>query len=199
MPSYLPIPFSTRPSKHGFTLIEVVLVVVITLIISAISLPYFAGAYKGTKLRSAARTITRMAHYARGTAIMREKTVYLVLNHETMDVYLGTKDKPKNNGADGELDQDVLKRLGYTDGKVSQESLGIEKEIHHLLPEGLTVRNFDKEWTDEDDSYQDFHVVHYYPNGQSDWFELELEDKRGTSVKLENDPVSGKVTSEFMQ
>ncbi|MBT8041973.1 MAG: hypothetical protein KJN98_02285, partial [Pontiella sp.] len=61
---------------------EVILVLVV--VISGISLPYFAGSFRGTQLRTASRTITRMAKYARSMAIMREETLMVILNHETM-------------------------------------------------------------------------------------------------------------------
>jgi hypothetical protein len=178
---------------------EVVLVLVIVLVISAVSLPYFAGAYKGTKLRSASRTINRMAKYARSMAIMREQTLTVVLNHETMEMYLGPEKEQSTGAADGELDQDVLKRLGYIEGEGGGFTPEVEKEIHRFLPEGLTVREFDKDWVQEDDRYDDYYLVRYYPNGQCEWFRMELEDNRGMGVILENDPVSGKILSEFTQ
>ncbi|MCF7818388.1 MAG: prepilin-type N-terminal cleavage/methylation domain-containing protein [Kiritimatiellales bacterium] len=188
-----------RKGRSGFTLVEVVLVLVLTLVISAISLPYFAHAYKGTQLRTAARTITRMTRYARSMAIMREEQVTVALNHETMEVFLGAASQTATNAADGKLDQDVLKRLGYVEGEASTGDAGIEKEVHRFLPENLTVREFKKDWREEDDPYEDLYLVRYYPDGQSEWFVLELEDQHGDAVRLENDPISGKITSEFMQ
>lgn len=191
------------PSKHkrraGFTLIEVILVAVVITIISGIAFPYFAGSYKGNKLRLSARTISRMARYARSMSIMREKPLTLVLNHETMEVYLGEY-LEQTDTSDGELDQDVLKRLGYTDDEGgSSETGGIEKEIHKFLPDGLTVKLFEKDRTEEDDQYAALYMIRFFPNGQCDWFELELEDNRGIGIRLENDPISGKVKSEFVQ
>ena len=190
------------PSKHnrraGFTLIEIILVAVVITIISGIAFPYFAGSYKGNKLRLSARTISRMARYARSMSIMREKPLTVVLNHETMEVYLGEYEA-QTDTSDGELDQDVLKRLGYTDDEGSSETGGIEKEVHKFLPDGLTVKRFEKDRTEEDDQYEDLYMIRFFPNGQCDWFELELEDNRGIGIRLENDPISGKVKSEFMQ
>ncbi len=187
-------------NKKGFTLMEVILVLVLIVVISGIALPYFAGSYKGTKLRSASRTITRMANYARSMSILREETLTVVLNPETMELFLGAPAQAATDAADGELDQDVLKRLGYVDGDESGSSTaGIEKELHRFLPDGLTVRAFDKDEREDDESFSDLHLIRYYPNGQSEWFLLELEDSRGLGVKLENDPISGKVRAEFTQ
>ena len=115
--------------KSGFTLIEIILVAVVITIITGIALPYFSGSYKGNKLRLSARTISRMSRYARAMSIMREEQMTVVLNHETMEVWLGGFTAAKANSADGELDQDVLDRLGYTDGDSdSSKNAGIERE-----------------------------------------------------------------------
>ena len=194
--------FSVRTSKFnvrhaGFTLIEVILVVVISLILLGVSLPHFANTYKGSKLRSSARTVTRMARYARNMAIMRETTMTVVLNHETMEIYLGGATQTTTNTADGELDQDVLKRLGYVEGETSSENLGIDKEIHRFLPEDITVADFEKDFLEEEEDYEDIYLIRYYSDGQADWFTLKLEGRRGLGVKMENDPISGKIRSEF--
>jgi prepilin-type N-terminal cleavage/methylation domain-containing protein len=189
---------STR-GKRGFTLIEVILVVVITLILLGVSLPYFAHAYKGTKLRITARTITRMTRYARSMAIMRETTMTVVLNEETMEIYLGDTTQTASNTADGELDQDVLKRLGYVEDESSSENVGVEKEIHRFLPENIHVSDFEKDWFEADKQHENLDLIHYYPDGQSDWFVLKLEDQRGLGIRLESDPISGKIRSEFTQ
>jgi prepilin-type N-terminal cleavage/methylation domain-containing protein len=183
----------------GFTLIEVVLVLVVIVVVSGITVPHFAGTFRGTKLRTAARTFNRMARYARSMAIMREQMLTVALNPETMEVFLGAPPSQTTpDDADGELDQDVLKRLGYTDDDES-DTAGLEKELHRFLPEGLMVRHFEKDWADEDEQHGEFHLVRYYPNGQCEWFELELEDNRGMGIKLENDPITGKIHSEFTQ
>jgi len=185
--------------RGGFTLVEVILVVVISLILLGVSLPHFAHTYKGSKLRSAARTVNRMARYARSMAILRETTMSIVLDEGTMEIYLGGSTQTSTNEADGELDQDVLKRLGYVEGEASSGNISIEKEIHRFLPEGIEVAGFEKDWAEDEDGIEGINIVNYYSNGQSDWFILELGDRRGLGVKLENDPISGKIRSEFTQ
>ncbi|MDZ8118423.1 pilus assembly FimT family protein [Pontiella agarivorans] len=186
-------------SRRAFTLMEVMLVIVIVAIITGVSLPYFSGTIKGAGLKTTARTISRMSRYARSMAIMREEMMTIVLNQETMEIFLGGE-LVQTNSADGEIDQDILKRLGYKDGEgTSDETAGIEKEVHKILPKGLTVREFDKEWTEEDDEYPDLCLIRFFPNGQCEKFEIEIEDKRGVAIRMENDPISGKITSEFLQ
>ncbi len=194
----------SKPARDrgGFTLIELVLVIVILVILLGIAIPNFAGAYKNAKLQGAARTIGRMARYAHTTAIMREETMVLVLNHDTMEIYLGaeTATATSTNAADGEIDQDILERLGYVDGESSgTDAVNIEKEFQKKLPEGLEVADFEQDGLDEDEFYENLYLIRYYPNGRSDWFILDLKDQRGLGVELESDPISGKIRSEFTQ
>ncbi|WP_372794860.1 prepilin-type N-terminal cleavage/methylation domain-containing protein [Pontiella sp.] len=187
--------------RAAFTLIEVILVVVVILIISAIALPSFSSSLKGNKLRTTARTISRMSRYARGMAIMREQKMTVVLNHETLEIYLGGDLARTNSASDGELDFQAFKNLGYTDGgsASSAQNAGIEKEVYKFLPNDLNIRKFDKEWREEDDAFQDLYLIRFFPNGQCEKFEIEIEDDRGTAIRMENDPISGKITSEFLQ
>ncbi len=187
------------PQRGGFTLVEVILVMVVLVIISGISLPYFSGSFRGTQLRSAARTIDRMARYTRSMAIMREETLTMALNPNTLELFMGAPVAPTSDAeADGELDQDVLKRLGYVkDGAPAAKTGNLDKEVHHFLPDRLTVRNFEKNRTDDDTD--SLYTIEFYPNGQCEWFEIEFEDNRGSGIKLEIDPISGKIRSEFIQ
>ena len=179
---------------------EVILVLVVMIIISGIALPHFAGTFKGTQLRTAARTVERMSKYARSMAIMREETMTVALNPDTMEIFLGGVQNATSDTADGELDQDILKRLGYKDDDDSSSPTGgIEKEVHRFLSDELTVRNFEKDRTEEDDEYEELYLIRFFPNGQCEGFELELEDSKGMGIKLENDPISGKIRSEFVQ
>ena len=115
-----------------------------------------------------------------------------------MEVFLGGT-LAQTNAADGELDQQALKNLGFTTAdEKSSDTAGIDKEVHKFLPDGLSVSEFDKDWTEEDDQHEDLYMIRFFPNGQCDWFKMELEDNRGVSVKLEIDPISGKVESEFV-
>jgi prepilin-type N-terminal cleavage/methylation domain-containing protein len=198
-----PLQFSTPCAafdsrKSGFTLIEVMLVVVIALIMLSVSVPHFARTYKGSRLRSAARTINRMTRYARNMAIMRETRMTVVINRESREIYLGGMAQVSTNAADGELDQDVLKRLGYIEGETAAD-LNIDKEIHRYLPEGIEVDDFEKDWREDDPLFEDIYFFNCYADGQVDWFFLRLQDRSGLAVEMENDPISGTVRSEFAQ
>lgn len=191
---------ATAPRKSGFTLIEVVLVLVVLIIVSSVTLPYFGKTYRGTKLRTASRLIERMSRYARNMAIMREETLTMVIDESKMQVSIGSERQPTTDTADGQLDQSVLKRLGYVENDgTGQGGPDLDIEVSKLLPDDLTVQDFQKDTADDEVQYENLYLVHFYPNGQCDWFKLDLEDNKGMSVELENDPISGKIWSEFEQ
>lgn len=191
---------SAAGRRAGFTLLEVILVMVLLLIVSSISVPYFAGTFRGTKLRSAARTIERMSRYGRNMAIMREETLTMVLNHKTMELFLGAESAGTTNTADGKLDQEVLKRLGYVEGEPDNTSnAGIEREVWRYLSDDLIVSDFEKEQLEDEPFYEDLYLIRFFPNGQCEQFTLEIEDNRGHGIRLENDPITGRIWSEFLQ
>lgn len=194
-------------SRDGFTLIELILVLVILVTVASISASYFSGTLRGMKLRTGGRTVIRMAQHARGLAIMREKTIGMAINEETMEIYIGgltggSSGTLSTNASDGEIDQDILERLDYVDGEgeTPTETGDVEQEIKRKLPEGLVLAEFNKDIVaDEEDLLENIHVVRFFSNGQCEWFEMELEDVRGMGIKLEIDPISGKVDSELTQ
>ena len=178
----------------GFTLIEIILVLVILAVVFGISTPLFMSGVRGTKLRTAGRSIARAARYAHFMAIEKQQEMRLVIDPETLELAVGPEAVATQNEADGDLDQEAFKRLGYIDGSASVSTI-VEKEIHQTLPEGLDIRDFDKESINEevDELFGELYVVRFFPNGQCEWFELELEDSKGTSLKMEVDAISGKV------
>lgn len=173
---------------------------VVLLIVSTVVLPYFGSTFRGTKLRTASRMIERMSRYGRNMAIMREETLTMVIDGSRMEVSIGSEPDQSVSDADGELDQEVFKRLGYVeqDG-VTRDGPDLDIEVSKLLPDDLTIRDFQKDLTEEEGLYEDFYLVRFYPNGQCDEFKLVLEDRKGKAVELENDPISGKIWSEFLQ
>ena len=196
-------PFSTNEikenhlSRAGFTLLEVILVVVLIVIITGVSAPYFAGSLRGSRLRTAARSIERLCQYSHSMAIMKNEVLTLGIDTDTMELFVGTQTHSTTNNADGQIDQSVLKRLHYIDS--GEEDFSIDKEFRRYLPEGLVVNDFEKEWNDEDHLYDNFCLVRFYPNGQCEWFKLELMDSRDNAIRMEIDPISGKIWSEYVQ
>lgn len=183
-----------KAQSAGFTLIEVVLVVVIIAILSGIAIPYYAGTLRGMKLRTSARLVTRAALFARGQAILRETTMRIEIDPDTMKIRLGEIPAAAPDSTDGKLDQAVLERLGYID-KPTSPAL-VQPEFEKKFPDHLAISDFRNDSRETDGLLLQ---IDFYPNGQCDAFHMELEDDRGTRLKLKNDPITAKVHSELTQ
>ena len=184
-------------STSGFTLIEVILVLVVIVIISGIALPNLSGSYGNAKLRSTASNIERLGRYARGMAILREQDLSMVIDTEKQRIYIGAEKRITSDESDGELDQDILKRLGYIGERTDEQDRKIEKEISRSLPDGLNVEYIEVKGTILNQA-NIFYMFEFYSNGQCDDFKIILIDQKDRSIQIYSDPVSGKVRSEFM-
>jgi prepilin-type N-terminal cleavage/methylation domain-containing protein len=82
-----------RKQEVGFTLIEMVFVIVIVSVLSAVAIPKFSdtsGAARKAVLHNTASTIRASAHYVRGLYLMkREKNGYVDLLGEEVAVIRG--------------------------------------------------------------------------------------------------------------
>jgi len=75
---------------NGFTLIEVMLVVVIILIIAGVAVPKFKGTFKSTQMNDAVRSTVRITRYARSLAILQQETCTLRFETNRLALICGT-------------------------------------------------------------------------------------------------------------
>jgi len=86
---------STIPLSRGFTLIEIMLVVVIILIATAVSVPIFRGTFQSTQMTDAVRSTVRMARFARSIAILKQTDCTLTFEDDQMVLTSTDPNEPK--------------------------------------------------------------------------------------------------------
>jgi type II secretion system protein H len=73
-------PIRGKCKRFAFTLVEMLLVLAILAIVSAIVLPSFAKSMGGNRLRTATRTIVKAGRYARSIAVLKQAPITLVFD-----------------------------------------------------------------------------------------------------------------------
>lgn len=75
-----------KPSKSSFTLVEMLLVLAIMGIITAITIPRLGGVLKGSRLKSASRTVIRLGRYARSMAVLHQIPAVVVFDMDSGEI-----------------------------------------------------------------------------------------------------------------
>lgn len=78
--------------KAGFTLVELLMVVVIISIMLGVASPFFVRSIQGHRLSTAARTLVTVARYARSMALLKQSDLSIVFNLDTGHVELSSPD-----------------------------------------------------------------------------------------------------------
>ena len=75
---------------RGFTLIEILLVVVIILIATSVSVPLFRGTFQSTQMTDAVRSTVRIARYARSIAVIKQEECTLRFKEGLVTISCGS-------------------------------------------------------------------------------------------------------------
>ena len=194
---------SNRPppaARAGFTLIELMLVVVIVGIASAVVLPRFVHSFKGARLRTAARIVSMSSRYARSTAVLHQQDMALIFYPGRNEVELVSFGQfagaPERDRFLDSRDQRAVAGLLEDEESMSPAEEGppaqIESEMVRELPEGIEIVEVqvNGDILDIENAY----VANFYANGMCDPFTMFLRDEDEREASVEVDPLSGKVT-----
>ncbi len=176
----------TRAAGHGFTLIEILLVVAIALIVTGLAIPAFVRSYQAANLRSAARSVVTAGKYARNMAVLqqRQMTVFFDSNAGRIDIV--ALERASGPPLDAFLDG----RRGITGGN---ESFTTDVRRSVELPEQVRIQNFSAPSASQ--SLDGIYWINYFPSGISDSFSLRIvHQNQRRSVTIEVDHLSGTTT-----
>ena len=82
---------SSASYQYGFTLLELLVVLLILGSLTALIPPLFSGAVPGAKLKGAALDLAATLHYARNQAITRNSVTEVILNTESPQYSVGSE------------------------------------------------------------------------------------------------------------
>jgi len=144
---------------NGFTLLELILVMVIISVVLGMAAPSLRGFFSSRKAHDAAAGILSLIRYARSQAITEGRNYRLNLDPEEGAYWLTA------SGAGG-----------YT-------SLGTELGRKFLLPE-FTTMELDMDGDREKDEKASEACIEFYPKGHADVCTIRLFDQNGDEVDV---------------
>jgi len=184
--------------RSSFTMIELLLVVTIIGIASAVAIPSFVSSFSGAKLRSATRTVAMVSRFARSTAVLQQKDVALIFYPDRNELEMvslrdGAGVSERERFLDARADRAVAGLLNEDEEFQPDAPLpAIESELVRTLPPGIHI--LDVEVNGRVVEIEDSYLVNFYRNGMSDPFSLRISDESDRLARVIIDPLSGKVT-----
>ncbi len=167
-----------RIVRRGFTLIELMFVLVILGIILATTLPKMRGSNERSALQTTARDLARLCNYARQVAVSSQDSVTLTIAREDRLWWI---DLPVD-----EDDRWNRRHRGRDREPATDEE--IERKLHDRL-------NFAEILVNGRDAEDDEVIITFYPNGGSTGATILIESQGGRQMTVEIEKATGRASA----
>lgn len=171
-------------ASYGFTLLELLVVLFIISLTTALVAPAFNRSFGSLRLKAAARDIAALCRFARSQAITHQGVIEVVLDRQTNAYWL--------RGPDW-----VIGRLSHIDQVATVEEPGQPWQTQtrqarvRTLPEGVILKSvvLDTHLLGEDERG----AIAFFPQGSSTGGEITVSDEKGRGYRIVVDPSVGLV------
>ena len=167
----------------GFTLIELMVVITIIGIMTAMMIPEMKGSFQDALLRSASRELINVFDLAYSRAVslnqvrrvrLEEKTGRYLVEKQTqengLEDFVPADDVPGNRG---QLDSRIAMEFHPAGGLAPEENAATEAPVSGSSPDPATIA--------------------FYPDGTADSGAVLLRDREGFRLRLQINPVTARV------
>ena len=180
-----------RCGASGFTLMELMVVVVMIGIMTALIIPEMKGTYEDALLRSTGRKLMSVIQLANSRAITRSQIQRVRIDSKDGRVSIegGSAKGQANNasndlpGGDGKLDTRITIEIKQA-GEESSESPGAAASF--VSGDDVGKRSAEQ-------------IITLYPDGTADAVEIVLRDREGFRLGLRINPITARVQSLDLQ
>ncbi len=178
--------------RDGFSLLEIILVVAIIIIASAIAIPSFMRSYEGARLNASARSIAMASKYARNMAVLQQTQMAVLFDTRRNELEIVSNEQGVNRH-----EQEIFlhRRSGFYERRGNDVR---ETSISSLLTRSMEngVRIVEVSDLEGGHQYGGVYWVNYYPGGFSDKYSVLLSDERGRTLRMHVDYISGSFSIE---
>ncbi|HAV62769.1 MAG TPA: type II secretion system protein GspH [Verrucomicrobiales bacterium] len=184
----LRIPHQQRAS--GFTLIELVVVLVLMAVLTAMIIPEMRGTLEGELLRSTSRELVRGLSLAHSQSITVNQQHRFVIDSERREYRVERFARSLDEGSGFSLVRDVPGARGGLNERVTIEyrppeagGAMVEAEADQFTPTAPQDAVANPGGT----------VIRFFPDGTADGGELHLRDRQGFGLALRLNPITARV------
>jgi type II secretion system protein H len=159
---------------RGFSLIEVMVVLILISLSTYLVTPFFARFSKTVELKGAVKKISAILRYGRSEAVNRGRVYQVLFDPELKQVHVQAIIEEKE---ENEVAKDETKEV------TKNESKDEFKQKTYALPKGVEI----KEVKSNSPQYpSDYAVIEFYPNGGSNGGTIRLDgtDRKGYLIKV---------------
>lgn len=182
------------PRTNGFSLIELVIVLVIMSFVFAVVGPGIMRGLSGVTLKTAVKKVASALRYAHSQAVNRAQPYSVIFDQNqnrivirsipTLSSYLSAEDRAQASAADGGEEAADKKELPKEELKVFS------------LPEGVSFKEIAIGGKELNSSTEEIAQLFFFPDGTSQGGELSLIDTKDRIFTIAVDFLTGVVTVE---
>ncbi|MDC0325313.1 prepilin-type N-terminal cleavage/methylation domain-containing protein [bacterium] len=176
---------------RGFTLVEMMIVLVIISIMTVLMIPEMKGSYEEALLRSNARKMGAAFKAAYSRSITTQKQHRVRIDPEESKLFV------EERSAESETPYMPIKQF---DRKISQLHPNVSIHFHEAKPgftgqeDGVGAEAMDSNPKEIPDG-----VFLFYPNGTSEGKDIELRDRMGFGLMVRLNPITSRVRFENLE